>query len=60
MKTNEVKKLLKKNGWWKLREGSNHEIWTDGKNFTQVVRHPNMNDLTVKNGIIKKFGLKEK
>ena len=60
VKKRDVERLLKHNGWWKLREGGNHEIWTDGKRMTQVVRHGEMNELTVKKGIIKKFGLKER
>ncbi|HBR02593.1 MAG TPA: toxin-antitoxin system, toxin component, HicA family protein, partial [Ruminiclostridium sp.] len=23
-------KLLENNGWWKLREGANHDIYTNG------------------------------
>ncbi len=30
MKQKDLIKLLKKNGWWMLREGSNHSIYTNG------------------------------
>lgn len=41
MKISEVKKLLRKNGCYVLRQGSRHEIWVSpmtGKKF-QVPRH---------------------
>ncbi|MBR5975850.1 MAG: type II toxin-antitoxin system HicA family toxin [Clostridiales bacterium] len=31
MKVSELKKLLKKNGCYKVREGGNHEIWYSPK-----------------------------
>ena len=30
MKKRELEKKLKELGWWKLREGRGHEIWTNG------------------------------
>ncbi|WP_141131594.1 type II toxin-antitoxin system HicA family toxin [Anaerovirgula multivorans] len=31
MKRRDLIKKLEKNGWWKLREGGKHEIYTNGK-----------------------------
>lgn len=40
MKKRDLEKFLEQNGWFKKREGSNHEWWTDGKgNFEALPRH---------------------
>ena len=31
MKRRDLIKLLKSNGWWLLRNGTNHDIYTNGK-----------------------------
>lgn len=52
MKYSEVKKLLKKNGCYILREGTNHEMWYSpktGKTFP-VSRH---NSQDAKSGTLK-------
>lgn len=51
MRYGEVKRLLQKNGCYKLHEGKRHEIWyspTTGKQF-EVGRHDGEE---VKNGIL--------
>jgi len=39
-KTSDLKKIAKENGWWHLREGGNHEIWTNGTLTEQIKRSP--------------------
>lgn len=57
MKRRDLVNLLKKNNWYFLREGSNHEIWTDGVNVEAVPRHREINERTAQ-GILKRRGLK--
>lgn len=53
MKKRDLEKKLKKYGWWLLREGANHEIWTNGKIQEPVPRHREINEMLAKK-IIKK------
>ena len=39
MKKRELERSLKSLGWRLLREGGNHEIWTNGKETEPVPRH---------------------
>lgn len=57
MKTRDLVKLLKKNGWWLLRHGGNHDIYTNGNETEEIVRHREMNERLAK-AIIRKHGLK--
>ena len=57
MKRNELIKLLKKNGWYLKRNGSNHDIYTNGVDVEPIPRHPDINEQLAK-AIIKKRGLK--
>ena len=57
MKRRDLIKKFEKNGWWFLREGGNHTIYTNGKNTEQVPRHNEINEITAKS-IIKRWGLK--
>ena len=52
MKKKQLEKQLNGYGWWKYKEGSNHELWTNGKLKTTVPRHREINELTAK-GILK-------
>jgi len=33
-------------GWWFLREGGSHEVWTNGVDTLTVPRHREVNELT--------------
>ena len=44
MKRRELIKLLEKNGWYSKRNGSNHELYTNGKNMEPIPRHPKINE----------------
>lgn len=57
MKRRILIKLLEKNGWYLLRNGSNHDIYTDGENFEPIPRHPDIKE-NLANQIIKRRGLK--
>jgi len=61
MRTGELKRILRKNGCYKVREGTNHEIWCSpitGKQFT-VPRHDGKEIATgTANGILNDAGLK--
>ena len=57
MKRKDLIKKLEKNGWRKLREGANHDIYTNGKASEPIPRHTEVNELLAKS-IIKRQGLK--
>jgi mRNA interferase HicA len=57
MKQRDLVKLLKKNGWWFLRNGGNHDIYTNGKDVEPIPRHKEITETTAK-AIIRKLGLK--
>jgi len=57
MKRKVLIKKLEKEGWWKLREGANHDIYTNGKASEPIPRHTEVNELLAKS-IIKRQGLK--
>jgi len=56
MKRRELIKKLESKGWYLLRNGSNHDIYTDGNNIEPIPRHPDINERLAKS-IIKKLGL---
>jgi len=56
MKRRELIKKLEKKGWYLLRNGSNHDIYTDGERIEPIPRHPDINERLAKS-IIKKLGL---
>ena len=39
-KTSDLRRIAKKSGWWKLKEGGCHEIWTNGKLTESIKRSP--------------------
>lgn len=57
MKRRDLIKLFQKNGWHLLREGANHDIYTNGEKMEPVPRHAEVNELLAK-AIIKRQGLK--
>lgn len=56
MKRRELIKKLEEKGWYILRNGSNHDIYTDGERIEPIPRHPDINERLAKS-IIKKLGL---
>lgn len=57
MKQRDLIKLLERNGWKKVRQGSNHLVYSDGQHSETVPRHKEINELLAK-AIIKRRGLK--
>ena len=57
MKQKDLIKRPERNGWWKVREGANHIVYTNGKESETIPRHRELNELLAK-AIIKRRGLK--
>lgn len=57
MKKRDLEKLLKKNGWYLLRSGGNHDIYTNGVETEPIPRHSEVNERLAQ-AIIKRRGLK--
>ena len=57
MKQKDLINLFKRNGWWLVRQGSNHMVFTNGSESETVPRHKELNELLAK-AIIKRRGLK--
>ncbi|WP_418745847.1 type II toxin-antitoxin system HicA family toxin [Frisingicoccus sp.] len=57
MKRRELVKLLEMNGWYKKRNGGNHDLYTNGKDTEPIPRHSDINERLAR-AIIKKLGLK--
>lgn len=57
MKRRDLIKLFEKNGWYFLREGGRHDIYTNGKAEEPIPRHKEINEILAKM-LIKKHGLK--
>lgn len=56
MKKQLLIKKLKEAGWYLVRQGSNHEIWTDGNKLMPIPRHNEINEITAKK-ILKDAGI---
>jgi len=57
MKRKDLIKLLEQNGWYLLRNGNNHDIYTNGQSTEPIPRHKEISELLAK-AIIKRQGLK--
>lgn len=57
MKTKDLIKLLKRNGWKFKRRGANHDIYVKGNERESIVRHQNI-DEDLAAAIIKRRNLK--
>lgn len=57
MKRRDLIKLLEKNGWYFLRDGGRHDVYTNGVKMEPIPRHKEINEMLAKS-IIKKYGLK--
>lgn len=56
MKRRDLIKLLEKNGWYLLRSGANHDIYTNGQSMEPIPRHGEIKEALAK-AIIKRQGL---
>ncbi|RLB18030.1 MAG: hypothetical protein DRG63_02910 [Deltaproteobacteria bacterium] len=59
VKRRDLIRYLEKNGFYLLREGSNHLIFTDGKKVVAVKRHKQFDRVTA-NELCKQAGLNPK
>ena len=57
MKKKDLENLLRKNGWYLLRSGGNHDIYTNGKETEPIPIHKEVNERLAQS-IIKRRGLK--
>ena len=57
MKRTDLIRKFRKNGWWHLREGGNHTIYTNGKDEEPISRRVEIPEHLAKK-IIKRRGLK--
>ncbi len=53
MKKRDLERRLKVLGWYFLRHGSNHDIWTNGNEQIEIPRHPEINEKLARYGILK-------
>lgn len=56
MKRRDLIKKLEANGWWLLRHGNDHDIYTNGTDIEPVPRHREINEQLAKS-IIRRRGL---
>lgn len=57
MKRRDLIKLLERNGWRLLRNGANHDIYTNGSQLEPIPRHAEIKEQLAK-AIIRRQGLK--
>ena len=50
VKRRELEKRLKGNGWWYLRAGGKHDVWTNGEIEEYIPRHKE-----IKEGLAKRI-----
>lgn len=56
MKQRDLIKRLESKGWWLLKHGSNHDIYTNGTDTEPVPRHKEISE-NLARAIIKRRGL---
>jgi mRNA interferase HicA len=44
MKRRDLEKKLKELGWWFLRRGGKHDVWTNGSEHEYVPRHKEIHE----------------
>lgn len=55
MKRRDLVKLLEKNGWYLKRNGSSHDLYTDGMRTEPIPRYSEINERLAQ-AIIRKLG----
>ena len=56
MKQRDLVKKFEKAGWWLLKHGANHDIYTNGVDIEPVPRHKEINERLAQ-AIIRRRGL---
>jgi mRNA interferase HicA len=44
MRRKDLEKALRDLGWWFLRHGGKHDVWTDGERMEAIPRHAQINE----------------
>jgi mRNA interferase HicA len=44
MKRRDLERAMKEMGWWFLRHGGRHDVWTDGDRQELIPRHTEINE----------------
>jgi len=57
LKRKDLIKKLESNGWYLIRNGANHDVYSNGKETEMIPRHNEIKELLAK-AIIKRQGLK--
>lgn len=57
MKRRDLIKRLEANGWWLLRSGANHDIYTNGEKSEPIPRHSEIKEQLAKS-IIRRQNLR--
>jgi len=57
VKRRDLVKALEANGWYLLRNGSNHDIYTNGTKNETIPRHTEVNEILAQR-ILKRAGIK--
>lgn len=57
MKRRDLIKKLEENGWHYLRDGGNHDIYSNGKRIEPIERHREINEVLAKK-ILRRNGIK--
>ncbi len=57
VKRRELERKLKEAGWFFLRHGGRHDVWTNGTQEEPIPRHSEINE-TLARKILKKAGVK--
>lgn len=60
MKKRDVERKLKELGWWYLRDGADHDIWTNGMDIMPVPRHKEIKEPLAKSIIRQAKGEKKR
>lgn len=57
MKRRDLVRLFERNGWYFLRDGGRHDIYTNGVESEPIPRHKEINEVLARS-LIRKHGLK--
>jgi len=44
MRRKNLEKVLRHHGWWFLRHGGKHDVWTDGEGIEAIPRHAEIHE----------------
>ena len=58
MKRKDLIKLLERSGWYLIRNGANHDIYSDGNNAESIPRHREIDENQAGKGDHQEAGLK--